>query len=71
MGDSSDAKSDGLFIVESIYPASGGGPAHHSFFFEHRANRVEVLDLKQRVEAQAKTMSHMENNCKEFQSRIN
>ena len=31
---------------------------------------MEILALKKRVEAQAKTLSHMENTCKYLRSRI-
>ena len=40
------------------------------YLFEHRAPRVEVLDLKQRVGSQAKILSQMKNTCKELQSRV-
>ena len=34
------------------------------YLFEHRSPWVEVLALKQRVEAQDKTMSQMDKTCK-------
>ena len=44
---------------------------HITFYlFEHRNPWVEVLALKQRVEAKAKNLSQMENTCKELRSRV-
>ena len=40
------------------------------YLFEHRAPLVEVPALKQRVEAQAKTINQMENTCKELRDRF-
>ena len=36
------------------------------YLFEHRAPREEVLVLKQNVEAQAKTISQIENTCRDL-----
>ena len=36
------------------------------YMFEHRDHRVEVLGLKQIVDAQAKTLNQIEKTCKEL-----
>ena len=40
------------------------------YLFGHRDTRVEVLALKQRVEAQEKTLNQMDKTCKELQARV-
>ena len=40
------------------------------YLFEHRAPRVEVSDLKQRVEAQDKNLNQTGKTCKELQARV-
>ena len=40
------------------------------YLFKYRAPQVEVSTLKHRLEAQDRTMSQMENTCKELRSRV-
>ena len=40
------------------------------YLFKHRALRVEVVSLKQKVEVQAKNINQMEKTCKELRSRV-
>ena len=40
------------------------------YLLKHIAPRVEVSPLKKKVEAQDKTLSQMDNMCREFRSRV-
>ena len=40
------------------------------YLFEHRAPRVEVLSLKERVEEQANISNKTEKRCKDLRNRV-
>ena len=71
MGYTTSSQGGRLFLVDPIFIASGGCPTHNTLFVFHGDTQVEVAALKQRLEAQANTLSWMEKTWKKLRSRIN
>ena len=59
-----------VFLQTELLQNTEVDPHINLYLFEHRAPRVEVSDLKQRVEAQAKTLNKMEKTRKELWARV-